>query len=47
VVIWEGVTNHVGKQGVVVIEMVVGGVFCVNVISFNCVEVGPFLMVME
>jgi len=29
-----------------VIQVVIGGVFYLDEKSFNCVEVGPFLMVM-
>jgi hypothetical protein len=36
-VLYEGVRDFVGKDGVVVIQMVSGCVFLVNVKSLNCV----------
>jgi hypothetical protein len=39
--------DFVGEDILAVVQVVVGGEFCVNMVSFQCVEVCTFSLVME
>jgi hypothetical protein len=41
----EGVKDYIGKDGLVVIQVVFGYVLGMNVTSFNHVQVGSFLVI--